>query len=146
MEKIGTDALSKKKESKPACWPTFNGWAGVIFLPLPVGFPVSGFPVNTPPVHQFILGCVETCVVSASCEINSVARKLLNRKIRFKSSELTMVAEEIIGTMVLVLLVQIESFARGEFDILATRSASSWTVDFCFRPNSTLAVFHKTKL
>ena len=45
MEKIGV--LSKKKESEPACWPTFNGWAGVIFLPLPVPLPVSGFPVKS---------------------------------------------------------------------------------------------------
>ena len=35
-------------ESWPACWPTFNGWAGVIFLTLPIPLPVSGFPVNTP--------------------------------------------------------------------------------------------------
>ena len=48
MEKIG--ALTKKKESEPACWPTFNGWADVIFLTLPIPLPVSGFPVNTPRV------------------------------------------------------------------------------------------------
>ena len=35
-------------ESWPACWPTFNGWAGVIFLPLPDPLPVSGFPVKSP--------------------------------------------------------------------------------------------------
>jgi len=31
---IGMDgeALSKNKESEPAYWPTFNGWAGVIFF------------------------------------------------------------------------------------------------------------------
>ena len=37
--------VEQKKESEPACWPAFNGWAGVIFLPLPVPLPVSGFPV-----------------------------------------------------------------------------------------------------
>ena len=43
--------FSKKKESKPARkLAIYFGWAGVIFLPLLVGFPVSGFPVNTP--HQ----------------------------------------------------------------------------------------------
>ena len=29
-------ALSKNKESKPVCWPTLYGWAGVIFLDNPV--------------------------------------------------------------------------------------------------------------
>ena len=43
--------VEQKKESEPACWPTFNGWAGVIFLPLPVPLPVSGFPVKSSPRH-----------------------------------------------------------------------------------------------
>ena len=42
------EALSKKKESKPACGPTFNGWAGVIFLTLLIPLPDSGFPAKNP--------------------------------------------------------------------------------------------------
>ena len=55
-----SDALSKKKESKPACWPTFNGWAGVIFLTLLIPLPDSGFPVKNAPERKLAIPNVET--------------------------------------------------------------------------------------
>ena len=51
MEKIGTDSLSKRKRASQHVGRLLMGGAGVIFVPLPVGFPVSGFPVKSPRRH-----------------------------------------------------------------------------------------------
>jgi len=66
-------ALSKKKESKSACWPTFNGLAGVIFLKLLIPLPDSGFSVKSALAHYWqcggCWGCSIIVFAPTSCTI-----------------------------------------------------------------------------